>query len=115
MRPDLGEPGSVPPRVRPAYMSSGAPIGTRQTSIREVLRDKVRSILTWHDPMDIGAIGGDYNAEAERILGALEYVRTEVEVALLVGSVFEEMFRPAKPSAAYAEVAKDIWQAYRSV
>jgi hypothetical protein len=79
------------------------------------MRDKVRSILTWHDPMDIGPIGGDYNAEAERILGALEYVRSEGELALLVGSVFGEMFRPARPNAAYEEVAKDIWQAYRSV
>jgi hypothetical protein len=116
-RPELGpDPGSPQPSMREAYLASGAPgSASRLLLAGGILRERVRSILTWHDPMDL-AVGGTYNAEAERILGALDQVGSEEELVVLVSAILREMFPAAqpRPDSASAEIARDIWRACRS-
>jgi hypothetical protein len=85
------------------------------TQAQDALREQVRGILAQLDPAGAVVAGGDYHAEAERILGALEPARSAEDVAFLVLSIFVEMFGAAKvgPLADYAEIGKEIWQAYR--
>jgi hypothetical protein len=52
------------------------------------IRDRVRGILLKHDPIHIGYSPDEYDPEVERILGGLELVHAEADVAPMVRSVF---------------------------
>ena len=81
-----------------------------------MLREHVRSILLWHDPLHIVVTMDEYAPEVERILGALDRTASENDVAHLVRSIFVEMFdgTTAGPIDRYLALGKEIWQAHTS-
>ena len=88
----------------------------RTEASQQVMRDHVRSILLWHDPMHVGVASDGYAPEVERILGGLDTTRSEQDVAHLVRSIFVEMFdsTAAGPIDRYLGIGKEIWQAHTS-
>jgi hypothetical protein len=80
------------------------------------IRDQIRRILLQYDPIHIGYTSDEYDPELDRILGGLEMVTSEDEVAPLVRSIFVEMFddETAGPISKYSSIGREIWMAYRS-
>ena len=47
----------------------------------DLMREHVRNILLWHDPVHIVVTGDEYALEVERTLGALDRIGSEQDVA----------------------------------
>lgn len=80
------------------------------------MREHVRNILLWHDPVHIVVTGDEYALEVERILGALDRIGSEQDVAHMMRHIFVEMFDDATagPIDRYTAMGKEISQAHTS-